>query len=114
MGCGTSTEAVKGREVEEGKEQKGDGAADARLASAQSSQNAQGTGSTGEGIKAHAEGDEQSATLPPAVQALVDAAGDTPLTVVSASDDERADHDARLNEIRERAGHCLWAENAAG
>ena len=62
----------------------------------------------------HAEGDEQSATLPPAVQALVDAAGDTPLTVVSASDDERADHDARLNEIRERAGHCLWAENAAG
>ena len=67
-----------------------------------------------ESLALHAEGDEQAATLPPAVQALVDAAGDTPLTVVSASDDERADHDARLNEIRERAGHCLWAENAAG
>ena len=51
-----------------------------------------------------------SASLPPAVHALVDAAGDNPLTVVSASDDERADHDARLNEMRERAGHCPSGE----
>lgn len=63
-----------------------------------------------ESLALHADGDHSRPTLPPAVQALVAEAGSGPLPVVEPSDAERADHDARLAEIRDKAGHCLWPE----
>ncbi|WP_043767059.1 DNA polymerase III subunit epsilon [Algiphilus aromaticivorans] len=63
-----------------------------------------------ESLALHADGDHAHPTLPPAVQALVAEAGSGPLPVIEASEVERADHDARLGEIRDKAGHCLWTE----
>lgn len=63
-----------------------------------------------ESLALQADGDHAQPMLPPAVQALVAEAGSGPLPVIAPSDAERADHDARLAEIRDKAGHCLWPE----
>lgn len=61
-----------------------------------------------ETLALHSHTDGQSDSLPPALKALIESAAAQPLAVVRASEEELAEHEARLAEIEKRAGHCLW------
>lgn len=63
-----------------------------------------------ESLALQGDGEQGRASLPPAVQALIDSAGAGALPVIAPTRAERDDHDARLAEIRDKAGHCLWPE----
>jgi DNA polymerase-3 subunit epsilon len=55
------------------------------------------------------EGDQN---LSASLRALFANAGDLPLTVRSASDEEVAAHEQRLDAITAKAGRCLWRQSA--
>ena len=57
-----------------------------------------------------AEDGDSGPSLSPALRALMARAEGRPLPVITADDEARAAHEARLDDIAKRAGRCLWRD----